>query len=708
MRDVVVGFLWHMHQPYYKDPVLGAYQMPWVRLHAIRGYYDMAALLMEYPDVRCTFNLVPSLLQQILDYTDHGFRDGDFLLSMKDPDDLSWEEKKQVVLRFFMCNKQTMITPLPRFLSLFRKRGRIRSSGDLEAAAREFSSQDILDLQVLFNLAWTGFMLRRDTGIAGLIRKGKEYTPEDKRSLLESHIETMGKVIPAYRRLAHSGQIEITTSPFYHPIGPLVMNVEYALRSMDTPLPEEPFSHPEDLDLQIRRSLELHERIFGARPVGLWPPEGSVCPEMVELLASNGIQWTATDEDILFSSLRQTRTGSLLYRPYRVVHGNAGVSMFFRDRQFSDQISFNYARNLPAQAVDDLMHHLQNICRAAKGYDSVPFVPIILDGENPWEYYPDGGEGFLRGVYERLSGSEDIGTSRFQEFLQEHPPRQTIRNLYTGSWINRNFRIWIGHEEDRRAWEYLARTRRYVEAKGEAAHPLAWEEILIAEGSDWFWWYGDEFTTENDEEFDRIFRGHLKNCYELHGDKPPEELSRSIITPHDATPLRVPVGFVTPVLDGTVTHFYEWHKAGCYQPSGDAKSMFKHARYVRALYFGFDVERLHLRMDFLAPAGDLVITLQVDQPEQVRVRIPVGGPVMTLERLSAGRYTPAGELASCAHRDILELSIPFSELRAIASQRLRFSLSVLKDELEVERHPATGFLSITIPDTSYERVMWHV
>jgi alpha-amylase/alpha-mannosidase (GH57 family) len=252
---------------------------------------------------------------------------------------------------------------------------------------------------------------------------------------------------------------------------------------------------------------------------------------MVELLASNGIQWTATDEDILFSSLRQTRTGSLLYRPYRVVHGNAGVAMFFRDRQFSDQISFNYARNLPAQAVDDLMHHLQTICRAAKGYDSVPFVPIILDGENPWEYYPDGGEGFLRGVYERLSGSGDIGTSRFHEFLQEHPPRQTIRNLYTGSWINRNFRIWIGHEEDRRAWEYLARTRRYVEAKGQAAHPLAWEEILIAEGSDWFWWYGDEFTTENDEEFDRIFRGHLKNCYELHGDQPPEELSRSIITP---------------------------------------------------------------------------------------------------------------------------------------------------------------------------------
>ena len=708
MREVSVAFLWHMHQPYYKDPVLGSYQMPWVRLHSVRGYNDMCTLLGEFPDVRCTFNLVPSLIVQIMDYAEKGCRDVDFLLSMKSPDDLTWDEKRQVVLRFFMCSEQTMIAPFPRYLNLFRKRGRLRTAEDLDTAAREFSDQDILDLQVLFNLTWTGFMARKDPGTADLIRRGRGFTEGDKRYLLDRHIDIMKGLLPAYKRLFDNDQIDISTSPFYHPIGPLVMNVGYALRSMDSPLPDEPFAHPEDLDAQIARAVSCHETVFGNRPKGLWPPEGSVCPEMVELMARHGFTWAATDEDILFASIGQSRTGSLLYQPYRAASGDAEVSLFFRDRPLSDCISFIYAKNPPEQAVGDFMHHLGNIFKAARGADHDPVVSVILDGENPWEYYPDGGEGFLRGLYERLSGSDEIRTVQFREYLEGNPPRNTIRSLYTGSWINRNFRIWIGHEDDRRAWELLARTRGYVESKGSRAHPLAWEEIYIAEGSDWYWWYGDEFTTDNDEEFDRIFRNHLRNCYDLHGDAPPEELSQSIITPHDITPLKMPEGFVSPILDGTVSHFYEWRKAGCYQPSENAKSMYKHIQHLSAIYFGFDAERFHLRVDFPVPPKDAVITLHVVHPRSLQVRMPVGSASMTLYREEGARLVPERDLSTVAYRDILEMSIPFRECTMVPSRKMRFFVSVLKDELEVERHPVSGLLSITVPDKSYERVMWHV
>jgi len=708
LKDIAVGLLWHMHQPFYKDPVAGTYVMPWVRLHAIRGYYDMIALLEEFPDIRCTFNLVPSLLAQILDYTEEGLRDEDFMLSQKSPADLTGEEKKQMLLRFFMCNEQTMIAPFPRYQGLFRKRGRITTPDELDAAAKDFSIQDFMDLQVLFNLTWTGFMARKSGELSELVKKGRSFTEAEKGRLLDYQIEIMGKIIPLYRKLLHLGQIEMTTSPFYHPIGPLVMNTGYALRSMDTPQPDEPFSHPEDLGVQIERSLAFHEQLFGSAPKGMWPPEGSVCPEMIELLSDKGFSWSATDEDILFASIRQARTGAWLYQPYRVVYDNAEISMFFRDKPLSDQIGFVYAKNQPQQAVNDFMHHMGNIYKAAKGYGFNPFVPIILDGENPWEYYPDGGEGFLRGLYERLGTSQEIRTSLYHEFIEQNPPVHTIANLYTGSWINRNFRIWIGHEEDRRAWEYLARTRNYVESKGARAHPLAWEEIYIAEGSDWFWWYGDEFNSATDEEFDQLFRTHLRNCYELHGEPPPPELFQSIIAPHDITPLRPPTGFVHPIIDGEVSHFFEWRKAGCFLPTGDSKSMYRHLPYISALYFGFDIDNLFFRIDFASPAKGMVVNLHIVQPKDLHIRIPLGSSRMALFHKQGDESFPLADLSSMAYQNVLEFKIPFKDMSALPSQRLRFSVSLLKDELEIERHPGSGLQSITIPDKSYERVMWHV
>ncbi len=708
MREVAVGFLWHMHQPYYKNPVTGTYLLPWVRLHSVRGYYDMIALLEEYPEVACTFNLVPSLLSQIIDYTDKGLRDTDFLLSEKRPADLTFGEKKQIITRFFMGSFPTLIEPFPRYKNLLEKRGKPGREGGFEAAMKNFSDQDILDLQVMFNLTWIGFMGRKDRNIADLIRKGRSYTESDKAFVLAFHIETMEKIIPLYARACLEGRIEITTSPFYHPIGPLLMNVGYALRSMDTPLPAEPFSHPEDLDVQIARAMDYHESLFGVRPKGLWPSEGSVCPEMVQILAGHGIRWMASDEDILFASLKQARTGAGLYRPYVVEYGTSEVGMFFRDRSLSDNIGFVYAKNPPEQGADNFIGYLKNIAKGAKAYDFNPFVAVILDGENPWEYYPDSGERFLRLLYEKLDESPEVKTSRYSDFLDRNPPDKRIVSLYTGSWINHNFAIWIGHDEDRKAWEMLARTRRYLEEKGDDAHPLAWEEVYIAEGSDWFWWYGEDFSAANDEDFDNLFRLHLSNCYRLHGESPPLELSQSIITHHEVVPVRLPSGFINPVIDGQVSHFFEWLKAGCYVPPDTSTSMYRRKPFMSRLFYGFDHENLFIRLDFYAVPGNGSVSLHVVSPGEYVVYAPLKGDTLIIYAVSDKTREKKVELPGHACRSILEMKVPFAVLDAGLSQRMRFFLTIHEGDLEIERHPATGVLSFSIPDEKFERIMWHV
>lgn len=708
MKDLAVGFLWHMHQPYYKDPVSETYLMPWVRLHSIRGYYDMIALLGDYPGIRCTFNLVPSLLAQIMDYTDNGTVDTDFYLSQKKPADLSSDEKKQILSRFFMCNQQTMITPFPRYSDLFEKRGIIKNSKDLDTAVKKFSNQDIFDLQVMFNLSWTGFMARKDEGIKGLIKKGKSYNDSDKHYLLDFHIDIMKRLIPLYKKALDAGQIEITASPFYHPIGPLLMNVGYALRSLDTPLPNEVFSHPQDLKEQISRGISFHKDLFGVKPRGMWPSEGSVCPEMIDLLADAGIKWTASDEDILFASTRKSRTGSRLYKPYQVTYGSSEVSMFFRDKPLSDNIGFVYAKNPSGQAAENFIHHLENIHKGSRAYNFKPFVSIVLDGENPWEYYADSGEEFLRSLYEHLESMPGVATSLFSNYLQENPPREKITNLYTGSWINHNFAIWIGHEEDRKAWEYLARTRSYVESKGSRADRLAWEEIYIAEGSDWFWWYGDEFTSDNDEQFDRLFRLHLANCYKIHNENPPMELSKSIITPHDIIPVKIPTGFIHPIIDGRVSHFYEWLKAGAYMAASSSTSMYQNQQLLTHIYFGFDMDNIYMRMDFADFTEDMTVQIDIISPEPIRVQIPLAHRGMIIYSVKSDIVEKIAEMKSIALENVLELEIPFHMISAAPGQRIRFFVSLIRRGLEVERHPVNGLLSFIVPEKDFEKVMWYV
>ncbi|NWF55687.1 MAG: hypothetical protein HXY45_12930 [Syntrophaceae bacterium] len=716
-----VAFLWHMHQPYYRDPLTGEYSLPWVRLHALKGYYDMISLLADYPAIRQTFNLVPSLVRQLEDYVRGEAKDVFLEYSRKRAEDLSPEEKKFLLSNFFMCYWENMVHPYPRYRDLLRKRGTKVPEHRLDDLLQEFTAQEFRDLQVWFNLTWTGHRARKEKEVfPSLLKKGRDFSEAEKASLLQAQQEIVQKLIPAYQSLRSRGQVEITVSPFYHPILPLLMDWQYASRAMPRVALPGHFSHPEDAEAQIQKAVAFYEKTFGSRPAGMWPSEGSVCPEMVPLLQRAGIRWMATDEGILFRSLSAGTGRPALYRPYRVRHQGAEVAVVFRDRNLSDLIGFTYSKNPPKASADDLVAHLRNIASSLpQGQKGI--VLIALDGENAWEYYPDGGEAFLNGLCERLSRESSLKTVQVGEYLASDPPREVLDFLHTGSWIEQNFRIWIGHPEDNLAWNCLKRTRGFLEAVSKDRNlpsekkELAWEEIYIAEGSDWFWWFGDDFSSDNDEEFDRLFRMHLSNVHLLLGTEVPDYLRIPISSPHEVKPTLEPVGFVSPSLDGQVTHYYEWREAGYFSAKAGGGSMYRGEGYLSGFYFGFDLERLYLRLDPIWRKAESVHELDIHiiffQPRKWEIVFPFKfGPG---KKAHFDLYSRDGDEPRLKERltqietgKIVELAIPFRSLQFHAREKVQFCIQVQKGNLTAERYPRQGFVSFLIPDQDFELIHW--
>ena len=719
-----IAFFWHMHQPYYRDPLRGEYTLPWVRLHACKGYYDMISLLEEYPAIRQTFNIVPSLLRQLNEYARGEARDIFLEHTRKPAEELSPEEKKFILINFFLCNRETMIKPYPAYWALLQKRGLKIPEYRADDLLHQFSSQDFRDLQVWFNLCWFGHRARRKKEcIPELIQQGRFFSEADKDILLKAQAEIIQELIPLYQSLAAKGQAEITTSPFYHPILPLLIDWKTASRAMPKVSLPGSFSHPEDAERQIQKAVEYYQNLFGCLPKGMWPSEGSVCPELIPLVQRAGIRWMATDEGILFKSLSGDPVRQRLYRPYRVKGQGAEVSMVFRDRNLSDLIGFTYSKNPPLAAASDLFTHLMNIQKSQPD-DPGRLVLIALDGENPWEYYPDGGHDFLRELYEKLSHNPLLSTVTISGFLERHPPREVVDSLYSGSWIDQNFRIWIGSREDNQAWDCLRRTRAFLEKALEnlpnvsaATRQRAWDEIYIAEGSDWFWWYGDDFTSDNDDEFDRLFRSHLSQVHLLLESPVPDYLKIPITLAHEIKPAVQPVGLLSPTLDGRVTHFYEWQEAGFFPARSYRGAMYRDEGFISGFYFGFDLQHLYFRLDPIPretdPLPNLQFHIRFFKPRKCQITFPVQFPEGREHSFSflgppkgTGRFTD--RFATIRSDQIVELSIPFAALQFQPKQRVDFFLQVQQEDLELERFPRNGYLSLIIPDLDYESTLWQV
>lgn len=550
-KRLSVAFLWHMHQPCYKDTVTGKYLLPWVRFHAVKDYFPMAAILQGFDNVKATFNLVPSLLEQINDYALNDATDIFLDLAVKKASSLTLDNRLDILENFFRVNFKHFIEPNERYLELLIKKGLHNTSNkSLRRVVSGFSAQDMLDLQVLFNLVWFhSISIDEDINLKDLMRKGSSYTEEDKEYVLLKQKEIISQVIPLYRKLQDAGQIEISATPFYHPITPLLCDTSIARISMPgMDLPKRRFSHPEDARWHIGEAIKYHQEQFGLAPRGMWPSEGSVSDEALEIMASSGIKWAATDEDILFKSLSLQGTKRkavshpdrrLIYEPYKFKRGSKSLSLIFRDKNLSDIISFNYNSWEQRSAADDLMMHFRRIAGNIKPGADKPLVTIAMDGENAWEFFADNGRTFFESLYEHLDDDDELEAVTISDHLGLGGlKRKTLNTIFPASWINHNFKIWIGEEQDNVSWDYLSTVRRDLvkytkesEKKGGGNSELlrkAWREFYIAEGSDWNWWYSGKAHMGYDNPFDKLYRTHLKNVYKYLKKGVPDFLKISI------------------------------------------------------------------------------------------------------------------------------------------------------------------------------------
>jgi alpha-amylase/alpha-mannosidase (GH57 family) len=724
MKRVRLAFLWHMHQPLYREPVTGEFLLPWVRLHATRAYFDMAWMLERHPGIRCTVNFTPVLLEQLEDYVAGRAHDRWGELTARPAADLTPDQRAAILRSFFMVGWEQNVQPLPRYWELLQKRGRDLRSVDVPRMARAFTDRELTDLQVLFNLAWCGFgALAEDEGLRALREKGSDYDRADVEYLLAAQKRLLAEIVPRWRRLSERGQVELSSTPYFHPILPLVCDTDAALRALPGLSLPTRFAHPEDARWHVREAIALHARTFGAPPAGMWPAEGSVSPEALEVLAQEGVRWAASDEGVLLHSLEggSTRLRSL-YRPWRVAAGGGGeVRMLFRDRNLSDVIGFTYAR-VPAQdAAADFVANVQT-CGAAwaeAGAEGAATVGVFLDGENAWEHYPRSGHDFLDALYRRIEEAQDVETVTMSEAVAP-ADGAAIQRIHSGSWIESSYRIWIGHREDMEAWAALGRARDAVAAAEEAgrvdpaALVAARRHLYAAEGSDWFWWYGEDFTTELAAEFDSLFRGHVARAALLVGAPPPREALEPIkragaAVDGDAKPLREPTVLLAPRVDGRETTFFEWQGAGLYRPGQHRGSMYGGAQAFCALHFGFDLERLYLRLD---PAESPARTAEV--ASDVRIAFHAGDrtvavtlPVAPDGKVHLGRLDEAAVGEAC-FGEVLEAAVPFAQVGFTPGARAAFSIHVRRGEVEVERLPRYGFVVFAVPDQDFERIHWRV
>jgi len=731
-HPLYIAFVWHMHQPYYRDDTTGFSILPWVRLHGIKDYYDMPALLADFPDIHQTFNLVPSLLKQIQDYVENAATDKSLALTLKPASELDQDDKMYLLRNFFMANWDTMIKPYPAYWQLLDRRGYSVSPNDLLSATRYYATRDYLDLQVWFNLTWFDPLFKNnDPFLKGLVKKGSGFTENEKALLVQKQREVMALIIPEYKRLAEAGRIELTTTPFYHPILPLLYDTDLAKAAIpDIHLPVKRFSHPEDARVQIERAMAYHEKLFGSRAAGMWPSEGSVAEEIVPLLADAGIQWIGTDEGVLARSLGihidrdfagVMKNPEVLYQPYRVGKGDKRLSIVFRDHTLSDLIGFVYSKWDYKNAVHDLVDRLHRVRRGLSGGPHL--VSIILDGENAWEYYQNDGRDFFLYLYERLSGEQGLKCVTVGEFLKTNPAQTNIEHLHAGSWINANYRIWIGHEEDNRAWDLLTQTRQalteYVSRDDDADKiAKAWEEIYIAEGSDWCWWYGDDHFSENDEEFDLLYRTHLMNVYRIIGLDVPDELQISILREdRHALPTVDLTAFITPTIDGQVTNYFEWLPAGFYDVSQGGGAMHRGASIITHIYYGFDLKNIFIRLD---PSGnlreekvaDLAFFINFLEPRGLDVEIRI---VPRERRVSAtlslgenGDRRQIAVINTVAANEIIELAVPFGTLGVKPNDEIHLFVTVEHAGSEVEKWPSRGYIQFKVPTDDFEATMWQV
>jgi starch synthase len=728
MKPLHLAFVWHLHQPYYKDDLTDTYLLPWVRLRSTKDYHKMASLLDSYPRVRQTFNLVPSLLTQIDDYGRQGEpeRNHDLFLrlSRTPAGDLSAEERAFVLRWMRESPRFLRVQASPRYRELASR-----------AETDTFTTEEVRDLQVWYNLAWCDpAWADRDPRLSRLKAQDRDFTEADKEALFAAQLEVVRRIIPDFAKLAERGQAELTFSPYYHPILPLLCDVESAREALpDIQLPSRRIAYPEDALWQVEAGREEFQRLTGVRPRGMWPSELAVGESAASLAVRAGVDWFLTDDAILGRSIDvylgrdgegRLHQPELLYQPWRMDREGGSVTVVFRDSLLSNLLGFDYHGMPAGDAVRDFMARLRRI-REQQGDDRDFMVVVALDGENAWDFYSREGHDFLNGLYEELDRADDVVCTTVADFLDQHEFRHHLNRLHAGSWIGSSLDTWVGDPEHTLAWDLLAEARDWLEDYA-SHHPddpnivSAWREIRIVEGSDWFWWFSRKHDSGMDSIWDNQFRLHLRNVYKLLDSKPPTTLFRPIVDQPSSDGRHLPAGLFTPHgADDTV-----WRLAGRYEVGTGFGALHKPVELVERLLYGCDEQQLHVRVDSPLLTGELAragVGLwlylsgsaggdEIGETFATPLRpgaigdlgfepgtvVRVAGSEFTVARLNESR-TGAVPVATEPVRSMTCFSVPFRAIDRAGGEPLQLALVVTRDDRDVEHVPPVGSLGLRVP-----------
>lgn len=733
--ELSVCLLWHLHQPDYVDSRSGRAVMPWVRLHALLSYADTVRVAREADGARAVFNVTPVLLRQLEELAAGAVKDEWLELARAAPADLEAGQRRELLRRFFAFNHARRFPELPRLAELWAKHEALILEGVADPVAA-FGDAELRDLQVGFHLAWSGRTLREDPLLRRLLARGRGFTEADKQALLDRQDEFLRTVLPALREAAVAGPLEFSCTPFAHPILPLLCDGGSARQARpELTLPRARFRRPGDAWWHVEAGLREAERLLGRRPAGMWPAEGSLSAQALAVFAAAGVRWVGCDQDVLAASLAGEARGGDHFAAWRL-DGLAEPLILFRDKGLSDRIGFVYAAWPADRAAADLVGHLQRIRRSLPAGEHV--VPIFLDGENPWEGYAGAGVPFLRELYRQVAAAEGLRWRTIAEHLEAGGGRRArvLPRLVAGSWIRHDFTTWIGHPVKNAGWDLVARTRDWLEprlAEAGALRPVslpgglgevrapdpdrllpgrddpparAWSAMASAEGSDWFWWYGEEHPTDFGREFDALLRGHLAAARAHLGGEPDPRLEVPLVDPRAAPAIR-PARFPLAVtLDGRVTSYFEWLDAGVCEAVGGG-AMHRAEAPVSRLLFGGAPDRLYLRLD-PPRRGDLSglagLTLTVRRPDaagrevSLRFPAPLAGP---------GRL--AGEDGvEAAWERIVEVAVPWPALGLAAGERAELVVALARGEEVEVLLPAAGALSLRVPVAPDDSEDWLV
>jgi alpha-amylase/alpha-mannosidase (GH57 family) len=754
IEDVLyLNLVWHQHQPlYYKDED-GVYTRPWARAHATKDYYDMAALLKDYPEVQVSFNLTPVLIRQLDDLAS-GAKDYYRVLSEKPQGELTDDERRFILTRFFDANWDHVIARFPRYEELLDKRGGSADAESIDAALISFTEEDFRDLQVWWNLAWFDPSFLEQDPLKSLVEKGRSFDEDDKQVLFAEVDRIVGEVIPLHKEMQDSGQIEVMITPYAHPILPLLYATDIAEVGDPGALLPERFSYPNDAIVHVQKAVEIYEDHYGRSPRGMWPAEGAVSEEIVKFVADAGFSWMATGEHVLAKSLgldgftrdssETVQEADTLYRPYYVqFRQGPQVAVVFRDLRMSDLVGFEYSGDPGEQAAQDFMDRIAAI-RARldeEGVEGPHLVSVILDGENAWEHYDNDGIAFLNALYRKLQESTTVQTITPSEYIARFPEQREIKDLWPGAWFSSDYGTWIGEQEEKVGWDYLRETRKVLAeydmkmTKETSPENLAaaLDFMYLAEGSDWFWWYGSDQDSGTDEYFDEAFRALLRGVYESLGEPVPDFINIPIIPERAALPTRNVQGVISPEIDGKVLED-EWANAGYFEVRGGAQA--RAGDVLAALYFGYDPTNFYVRVDpkqVWREIGDGVVGIYVGQSGvspttgfsrfgKVDSLLGYGASALIEIDLGPGKhgvpvlYKPdlsgdwaLGEegdgIVARASGTVLEIAVPFDllgELRAGDQINLRviWSEGSALEANDVQMIPTLGPAQTILPDLS--------